>query len=61
MVPAPTTATPSFRVIITGARPRREAFSMTLENKGVLEVTGPMFDGLYVFKQRAEMLGREPA
>jgi hypothetical protein len=35
--------------------------SMTLDDSGVLEVTGPMFDGLYAFKQRAQMLGREPA
>ena len=35
--------------------------SMTLDDDGVLEVTGPLFDGLYAFKQRAQMLGREPA
>ena len=35
--------------------------SMTLDDSGVLEVTGPLFDGLYAFKQRAKMLGREPA
>ena len=35
--------------------------SMTLDDSGVLEVTGPLFDGLYAFKQRAQMLGREPA
>jgi hypothetical protein len=35
--------------------------SMTLDDGGVLEVTGPLFDGLYAFKQRAQMLGREPA
>jgi hypothetical protein len=35
--------------------------SMTLDDEGVLEVTGPLFDGLYAFKQRALMLGREPA
>ncbi len=34
--------------------------SMTLDDNGVLEVTGPLFDGLYAFKQRARMLGREP-
>jgi hypothetical protein len=34
---------------------------MTLDDDGVLEVTGPLFDGLYAFKQRALMLGREPA
>jgi len=35
--------------------------SMTLDDHAVLEVTGPLFDGLYAFKQRARMLGREPA
>jgi hypothetical protein len=35
--------------------------SMTLEDEGVLEISGPLFDGLYAFKQRAHMLGREPA
>jgi hypothetical protein len=35
--------------------------SMTLDDSAVLEVTGPLFDGLYAFKQRAQMLGREPA
>lgn len=35
--------------------------SMTLDDEGVLEVTKPMFDGLYSFKQRAMMLGRQPA
>jgi hypothetical protein len=29
--------------------------------KGILVVTGPLFDGLYAFKQRAHMLGRDPA
>jgi hypothetical protein len=35
--------------------------SMTLDDDGVLAVTGPLFDGLYAFKQRAQMLGHEPA
>jgi len=35
--------------------------SMTLEDAALLQVTGPLFDGLYAFKQRARMLGREPA
>jgi hypothetical protein len=35
--------------------------SMTLGDEALLEVTGPLFDGLYAFKQRAQMLGREPA
>jgi hypothetical protein len=34
---------------------------MTLDDPQVLEITGPLFDGLYAFKQRAQMLGREPA
>lgn len=35
--------------------------SMTLDDAEVLEVTGPLFDGLYAFKQRSLALGREPA
>jgi hypothetical protein len=35
--------------------------SMTLDDEALLQVTGPLFDGLYAFKQRARMLGREPA
>ena len=35
--------------------------SMTLGDEALLEVTGPLFDGLYALKQRAQMLGREPA
>ena len=35
--------------------------SMTLDDAAVLAVTGPLFDGLYAFKQRAQMLGRYPA
>ena len=35
--------------------------SITLDDARVLEVTRPLFDGLYAFKQRAQMLGREPA
>jgi hypothetical protein len=35
--------------------------SMTLADERLLEVSGPLFDGLYSFKQRAQMLGREPA
>ena len=35
--------------------------SMTLDDEGVIEVTGPLFDGLYAYKQRAQMLGRDPA
>ncbi len=35
--------------------------SMTLDDEAPLEVTAPLFDGLYAFRQRAQMLGREPA
>jgi hypothetical protein len=35
--------------------------SMTCGDERVLEVTGPMFDGLYEYYRRALLLGREPA
>ncbi len=35
--------------------------SMTVDDDRLIEISGPMFDGLYAFKQRAQMLGREPA
>jgi hypothetical protein len=35
--------------------------SMTLDDEAVLGATRPIFDGLYAFKQRALLLGREPA
>jgi hypothetical protein len=35
--------------------------SMTCDDQRLLEVTGSLFDGLYAFKQRALLLGREPA
>ena len=35
--------------------------SMTVDDHRLLEITNPLFDGLYAFKQRALMLGREPA
>jgi hypothetical protein len=35
--------------------------SRTLDDEAALEVTGPLFDGLYAFKQRAQTLGRAPA
>lgn len=35
--------------------------SMAADDRRVLEVSGPMFDGLYAFKQRALLLGRDPA
>jgi hypothetical protein len=35
--------------------------SMTLDDEALLRVSGPLFDGLYAFRQRARMLGHEPA
>ena len=35
--------------------------SMTLDDPRVLEVSGPLFDGLYECYRRALLLGREPA
>jgi hypothetical protein len=35
--------------------------SMTNDDETMLELTGPLFDGLYEFKKRALVLGREPA
>jgi hypothetical protein len=35
--------------------------SMVLDDERVLELTGPLFDGLYAYKQRALVLGRDPS
>ncbi|MFI7442233.1 chromate resistance protein ChrB domain-containing protein [Nonomuraea indica] len=35
--------------------------SMICDDARVLEITGPVFDGLYEFHRRALLLGREPA
>jgi hypothetical protein len=35
--------------------------SMTTDDETMLELTGPLFDGLYEFKKRALLLGREPS
>jgi|SRR5918995_4278998 hypothetical protein len=35
--------------------------SMVVDDARLLELTGPLFDGLYEFRKRALMLGREPA
>ncbi|MFI7640420.1 chromate resistance protein ChrB domain-containing protein [Nonomuraea sp. NPDC049400] len=35
--------------------------SMICDDKRVLEISGPVFDGLYEFHRRALLLGREPA
>ena len=45
---------PGLDVLIRG-------LSMTLSDPQILEVSGPLFDGLYAFKQRALLFGREPA
>ncbi len=35
--------------------------SMVLDDPGMLAVTGPLFDGLYEYRRRALLLGREPS
>jgi hypothetical protein len=35
--------------------------SMVCDDQRVLELTGPIFDGLYEYYRRASLLGREPA
>ena len=35
--------------------------SMVVDDERLLELTGPLFDGLYEFRKRALMLGREPS
>ena len=35
--------------------------SMVVSDERILEVTGPVFDGLYEYRRRALMLGRDPA
>ena len=35
--------------------------SMVCADERVLELTGPLFDGLYEYCKRATLLGREPA
>jgi hypothetical protein len=35
--------------------------SMTLDDQRVLELSGPLFDGLYEYHRRGLLLGREPA
>jgi hypothetical protein len=35
--------------------------SMVAEDDQVLAVTGPVFDGLYEYRRRATLLGREPS
>jgi len=35
--------------------------SMVHSDERMLELTGPLYDGLYEYKRRASMLGREPS
>jgi len=35
--------------------------SMTVDDRRVLELSGPLFDGLYEYLRRGMLLGREPA
>lgn len=35
--------------------------SMVVDDERLLELTGPLFDGLYEFRRRALTLGKEPA
>jgi hypothetical protein len=45
----------------TGLDVLLRGLSMTNDDETMLELTGPLFDGLYEFKKRALLLGREPA
>jgi hypothetical protein len=45
---------PGFDVALRG-------LSMVCADDRVLELTGPLFDGLYEYRKRATLLGREPA
>ena len=45
---------PGFDVALRG-------LSMVVDDERLLELTGPLFDGLYEFRKRALMLGRERA
>ncbi len=35
--------------------------SLVTDDERLLELTGPLFDGLYEYRRRATLLGREPA
>ncbi len=39
----------------------RRGLSMILDDPAILAATGPLFDGLYEFRRRALLLGREPS
>ena len=45
---------PGLDVILRG-------MSMTCDDQRIIELTGPIFDGLYEYHRRAMLLGREPA
>ena len=45
----------------TGLDVLLRGLSMTNDDLTMLALTGPLFDGLYEFKKRALLLGREPA
>ena len=45
---------PGFDVALRG-------LSMICADERILELTGPLFDGLYEYHRRATLLGREPA
>jgi len=45
---------PGMDVLIRG-------LSMVLDDDALLELSGPLFDGLYAYKRQALLLGREPS
>ena len=45
----------------TGLDVLLRGLSLTVDDETLLELTGPLFDGLYEFKKRALLLGREPS
>ena len=45
----------------TGLDVLLRGLSLTVDDETMLELTGPLFDGLYEFKKRALLLGREPS
>lgn len=45
---------PGLDVVVRG-------LSMVCDEQGILELTGPMFDGLYEYHRRGLLFGREPA
>ena len=45
----------------TGLDVLLRGLSLTVDDETMLELTGPLFDGLYEFKKRVLLLGREPS